>query len=149
MASAGVLLVSAACWPGLPGCSSAAGRRQQLASGNPLDRARGAVEAAEARDAAAAPWLVDLLEDSDEAVRMVAIRALRQLLGTDLGYRYYAGESERALAVARWREALRAGAREVGPTTRATGAAPAPATAPAGPGGTAGDVAEGTGAGTQ
>jgi hypothetical protein len=91
------------------GCAAGAGPRRELASGNPLDRARGIVQVAEAQDPRALHRVVDLLEDRDEAVRMYAITALRRLCGEDLGYRFYASEAQRAAAVARWREALRNG----------------------------------------
>lgn len=92
----------------LPGCAGTQARRD-LGSNNPLDRARAVVAVAERGDVGAVHKLVDLLEDGDEAVRMYAIMALRRLCGEDLGYRYYANEAERGTAVARWREALRAG----------------------------------------
>ena len=103
------LALSAAVWPGLLGCDSGAARRQLLGSGNPLDRAQAVVKVTEARDHEAVHKLVDLLEDPDGAVRMYAIIALRRLCVEDFGYRYYAGSAERATAVRRWREALRAG----------------------------------------
>ncbi len=147
LVSGGTLLLSVALWSNVPGCGGAASRRQQLESGNPLDRARGAVDAAEARDVKAAPWLVGLLEDSDEGVRLVAIRALRQLFGEDYGYRYYASTGERAPAVARWQEALRSGTLKVPATARATEIVPSPATAPASAGGAAQEIVHGAEAG--
>jgi HEAT repeat protein len=74
-----------------------------------LERALAAVRLAEAGDAGAVHELVDLLEDSDRAVRMYAILALVRLTGADYGYTYYGSDLERAVAVRRWREALRAG----------------------------------------
>lgn len=53
--------------------------------------------------------LVNLLEDDDRAVRLVASLALRRLCGDDLGYRYYDPPAQRAAAVQRWRDALRNG----------------------------------------
>jgi hypothetical protein len=96
-------------WSGLPACGRAAQPRAGLSSPNPLDRARGVVEVAESRDPDAAHKLVDLLEDPDAAVRMYAIIALRRLYGHDHGYRFYQDEGRRAVAVERWRRALRAG----------------------------------------
>ncbi len=83
--------------------------RNELASPNPLERALAAVRLAEAGDAGAVHELVDLLEDSDRAVRMYAILALVRLTGEDYGYTYYGSDLARALAVRRWRDALRAG----------------------------------------
>ena len=91
----------------LVACQSSS--RKELASPNPLERALAAVRLAEAGDAGAVHELVDLLEDSDRAVRMYAILALARLTGEDYGYKYYGSDLERALAVRRWRDALRAG----------------------------------------
>ncbi len=65
-------------------------------------------------DLVAVHKLVDLLDDHDRTVRMYAILGLRRLCGEDFGYRYYAVSAERAPAVARWRETLRAGTLTVG-----------------------------------
>lgn len=116
-----VLTVALACCA--TGCSSRAAERARLRSGNPIERAVAAKRLGAWRDEQAAPGLIGLLEDDDHGVRMIAINSLRRLFGTDLGYRYYAEERERAQAVDRWREALRRGdlsaaqRREVGPTT--------------------------------
>jgi len=91
------------------GCRGGAEGKPQLASNHPLDRAQAAVRAAERGDANSIHALVDLLEDPDDVVRMVAIHSLRRLCGEDLGNRYYAAPAERAAAVGRWREALRNG----------------------------------------
>ena len=91
------------------GCDQGAARRRQLGAGNPLDRAEAIVRVSEAGDIHAVQRLVDLLEDSDRAVRLYAIQALRRLCGVDLGYSYYASPAVREAAVQRWREALRAG----------------------------------------
>jgi hypothetical protein len=48
------------------------------------------------------------LEDDSPDVRMFAIGALRRMTGKDFGYRFYAEEDERAEAVKRWREWLKA-----------------------------------------
>lgn len=93
----------------LPGCGRTAQPRGGLGSPNPLDRAESVVEAAEARDHNAIHALVDLLDDPDPAVRMYAQLALQRLCGRDYGYRYYHDEARRAVAVQRWRDALRDG----------------------------------------
>jgi hypothetical protein len=90
----------------LAACQSS---RKELTSPNPLERALAVVRLAEAGDAGAVHELVNLLEDSDRAVRMYAIMGLRRLCGEDYGYRYYESDAERAAAVRRWRDALRAG----------------------------------------
>lgn len=100
------LLVALTC-----GAWSCGGRpaRADLRSGNALDRARGVVSVAEARDDLAVHKLVDLLDDSDRGVRMYAIMALERLCDEDFGYRYYESAARRAPAVERWREAIRKG----------------------------------------
>lgn len=105
------------------GCRSGAEGKPQLTSNHPLDRAQAAVRSAERGNANSIHALVDLLEDPDDVVRMVAIHSLRRLCGEDFGYRYYADPAERATAVGRWREALRNGTLRV--------AAEWPSTAPA------------------
>jgi hypothetical protein len=98
------------------GCDLGAARRRQLAAGNPLDRAAAIVQVCEAGDVTAVHKLVDLLDDSDIAVRMYAIQALHRLCGVDFGYRYFAPPGTRQVAVQRWREALRAGEVALRPT---------------------------------
>jgi hypothetical protein len=83
--------------------------RRQLGSENPLERAEGIVRVSENSDASAIPKLVDLLEDSDGAVRMYAILALRRMCGVDFGYRFYDAPADRYAAVQRWRQAIRCG----------------------------------------
>src|SRR5262249_19040992 len=67
------------------------------------------IGASEHADRDQVPRLVNLLEDDDPAVRMYAILSLRRLTGQDFGYHYYDSDAERAVAVARWRGALRRG----------------------------------------
>jgi HEAT repeat protein len=100
------------------GCNSAA-RREQLVSPYPLDRARAAVQLAEAGDTEAVDLLIELLNDQDRGVRMYTILALKRLCGETYGYDYYDPEPQRAAAVARWREARRRG--DVSVTKRARG----------------------------
>jgi HEAT repeat protein len=114
---------------GAAACQSPSSQRQQLSSTNPLDQVRAAVWLADAGDKDAVARLVGLLEDRDETVRMYAILALERLCGQTHGYKYYAPDAERAVAVARWREALRKG--EVTTERPPTASAPA-SSAPAG-----------------
>jgi hypothetical protein len=106
------------------GCR-AGGPEAGLAAGNPMDRARAVIQVTEQRDGEAVQKLVDLLEDSDAAVRMYAILGLRRLVGEDYGYRYYDARAERVAAVQRWRAALRAGEVRLIGTAEAGGAEPA------------------------
>lgn len=114
---------------GLPGCAPPR-HRSDLRSGNPLDRAQGVVRAAEARDPRAVHRLVDLLEDPDSGVRFYAINALRRLFGVDYDYQYYQPAPQRAVAVARWRAAIRDGsvqfARRAASANEPAGEAPPP-----------------------
>jgi HEAT repeat protein len=90
-------------------CGGASREIATMHSVNPLDRALAAVQAANSGNAQSVGALVDLLEDPDPGVRMYAILALRRLTGEDYGYRFYESVTQRNLAVARWREALRQG----------------------------------------
>lgn len=113
LASGGLLVPALACGVLIAalcaGCRSGTAGKPQIASNHPLDRAQAAVRTAERGDANSIHALVDLLEDPNDVVRMVAIHSLRRLCGEDFGYRYYADPVERAAAVGRWREALRSG----------------------------------------
>jgi hypothetical protein len=90
----------------LAGCAQP-GWRQQLQSEDPLRRIDGVIAAGRAKDPAAAPLLVDRLQDDDEAVRMYAIMALRRIEGTDLGYKYWADNADRTHMAQRWRTYLK------------------------------------------
>ena len=98
----------------IQGCTSNAMQRRRLASDYPLDRAQAAVALAQAGDAGAVHRLVELLDDDDRGVRLYTILALERLTGRTYGYVYYASQSERDAAVARWRDALRNGEVVVG-----------------------------------
>jgi hypothetical protein len=60
---------------------------------------------ARSRDTSQVPALFDRLLDDDEAVRLAAAAALRDLVGRDPGYRAYDAEGERAAKAAAWRAA--------------------------------------------
>lgn len=109
------LVFLAAAWVSLTACASPYAERRSLSATSPVDRARMIVRVAERRDVKAVHKIVDLLDDRDPAVRMYAILALERLCGTNRGYHYYANDTARAAAVARWREALRRGEVEVLP----------------------------------
>ena len=122
-------LVLATAWlTCLPGCNPSGMRREHLVSPYPLDRARAAVQLAEAGDALAVDLLIELLNDRDRGVRMYTILALERLCGQTYGYKYYDREPRRAAAVARWRQARQRGevtvtARSARPHTKAAVAA--------------------------
>ena len=98
-----------------------------LQDDDPAIRQQAAIDAAGAKDRRAVPLLVDRLEDSDDGVRFAAINALARITGTDRGYRYYQPRSDRAAAVARWRQWLDG----TYPKSAATGPASGPASGPA------------------
>ncbi len=77
---------------------------QRLEDRDPLTRIRAIVEVTRARQTDLIPKLVDRLEDEDSAVRFAAILGLEELTGSRRGYDYAASKSERAKAVAAWRE---------------------------------------------
>ena len=106
---AGLLVFGVVALGGLGACTSSEFIGDPLRSNNPLDRAQAAVRITEEGKPSAVPKLVGLLDDYDQGVRMYAILGLRKLCGEDLGYRYYDPEPDRAEAVRRWRDALRAG----------------------------------------
>jgi len=78
--------------------------RDQIQSPDPVARARSIAKAAQWSDRKAIPLIVDRLEDEDGAVRMVAIMALKQIVGKDFGYRPYDPLHLRSLSVRRWRD---------------------------------------------
>jgi hypothetical protein len=50
------------------------------------------------------PALIDRLEDHDPVVRLAAFEELKKGTGRSFGFVPWAGESERAGAVSRWRD---------------------------------------------
>ncbi len=77
---------------------------QRLEDRDPLTRIRAITQITRARQTDLIAKLVDRLEDGDSAVRFAAILALEDLTGSRRGYGYAAPKSERAKAVAAWRE---------------------------------------------
>ena len=93
-----VLMAAGACAP------PAGDLVQRLEARAPLTRIRAITEITRARQTDMIPKLVDRLADRDSAVRFAAILALEDLTGSRRGYDYAAPISERAKAVAAWRE---------------------------------------------
>ena len=106
---------------GLVGCSEPTGPKT-VANRDLAVKIPAIKEAAETKDKSAVRQLVTDLESDDAAVRMYAIRGLRDITGEDFGYVYYADFVRRKPAVQKWRDWL--SAREgkataaTGPTTR-------------------------------
>jgi HEAT repeat protein len=63
-------------------------------------------QAAETHDIRAIPQLIESLDDDDPAVRFYAIEALKRLTGETFGYRFYEDESQRRIAVGKWKDWL-------------------------------------------
>ncbi|HUS91221.1 MAG TPA: HEAT repeat domain-containing protein [Phycisphaerae bacterium] len=102
MALLAMALAAGGCGNGSLGMSSQR-LHEKLQSGDPSERMCGVVVAGERADAESVPYLVHLLEDPEEHVRIAAILALRKITGTDRGYQYYGPPTDRAEAVGRWR----------------------------------------------
>jgi hypothetical protein len=60
------------------------------------------VDAAGTDDEATLPELVHALTDKDPAIRLFAIRSLKERTGQTLDYRYYEGPDKRQAAIDRW-----------------------------------------------
>jgi HEAT repeat protein len=83
-------------------------REQGFESPEPADRVTAAAEAARVGDQDAIPHLIEMLEEEDPLVRMMAIRSLEELTGQTLGYEHAGPRAERQAAVDRWTEWYRA-----------------------------------------
>ncbi|MFW6065561.1 MAG: HEAT repeat domain-containing protein [Planctomycetota bacterium] len=102
----------------LSGCDSAGGDLyQRLQHEDPSVRIQAMRQAAETKDMAAAPYIVEQLNDSDADVRMFAIMSLEKMTHRRLGYEHYAPAAQREEAVERWRQWLREHNAETQPTT--------------------------------
>jgi len=96
-------------------CASCAGPAKdiyrRLQDEDPAVRAEAAVEAAQTRNEATLPFLVDRLGDAEKDVRLMASVALENLAGSqtfqEMGWRFYDPPDVRAKAIQRWRGWLR------------------------------------------
>jgi hypothetical protein len=105
-----LVLAAALLAGGLLSCRASTEKvRSELVSGTPVQQVSAAVTVAKRGDVQSIPELIALLDDNDPAVRMYAIMALRDLTGQTYGYKFYGSQEERAAAVQRWQDALRAG----------------------------------------
>lgn len=71
-------------------------------SPEPAARIDAAAKAAREGDLGSLAELIRLLESSDPAARLAAIRALERLTGQTMGYEHAGAVPERAAAVERW-----------------------------------------------
>ena len=112
-----VIAASATFGAGAGGCSEPTGPRtvfsEELTVKVPAIK-----EAGRNKDLSAAPQLVKDLESDDAALRLFAIKGLRQMAGKEFGYVYYADVEQRRPAVIKWRQWLQ----EQGAATRPAGA---------------------------
>ena len=94
-----------ACWTVVPGgCGWLASGDyvKNISAGKPEVASVAMNEAATKKSRTAIVPLVKRLYDEDSAIRISAIRALKNITGEDMGYRSYAGQVERAAAIERW-----------------------------------------------
>ena len=89
----------------LSGCASP--EKPSLSSKDPNLLIPAMQEAARTHDEQAVGQLVVDLESDDPAIRFYAIRALKEITGNTLGYRYYDEDAERKPAVKRWKQWLK------------------------------------------
>ncbi len=98
---------------------------------NPSVRSQAVSEAARRGDDVLVPELIELLDDEDGAVRLVAGQALRDLTGRDSGYRAYAPPPELHRQVQDWRAWWASRTGSAAPVAPAAAAAPpAPRSSP-------------------
>lgn len=71
-----------------------------------LARVPAIVDAADTDDAATLAELVHALSDKDPAIRLFAIRSLKEQTGQTLDYRYYEAADKRQDAIDRWHDWL-------------------------------------------
>lgn len=91
----------------LAGCSVPP-REASFDSVDPVETTMAIEQASETRDLTKIDELISQLDSSDPAIRLVAIAALRDLTGQDLGYNPGDKESDRLAAVSRWEQWLMA-----------------------------------------
>ena len=108
----GAYLLLLTCLASLQVACSQAGLYERLQSTeDPKVRAQAAIEAGDKGDREAIPYLIELLDDQDEVVRMMAALSLRRITGGSMGYRVYDSYPDRQAAIQRWRQWARAGAK--------------------------------------
>ena len=84
------------------GCSFFSLGRPSLRSPDASLKIPAIKQAAATHDVAAIPTLVKDLNSTDPAVRFYSSYALKRITGRELGYEFYATETQRRLAIARW-----------------------------------------------
>jgi HEAT repeat protein len=87
----------------LTGCSLFDLGGANLNSDDPSLKIPAMRQAGQNHDQTAIPALIDALSSDDAAVRFYAINSLQQITGQQLGFIYYAPESQRDAAIERWK----------------------------------------------
>ena len=75
---------------------------KNISAGKPEVASAAMNKAAANKDRTAIVPLVKRLYDEDPAIRITAIRALKNITGEDMGYRSYSDQVERMTAIERW-----------------------------------------------
>jgi HEAT repeat protein len=88
---------------GLVGCSFAPKHFGGIDDPAPITRARSVSLGSKLPQQQVVPALIDRLEDKDPVVRIAAHEELKKGTGRTFGFIPWAGETERASAVSRWR----------------------------------------------
>ncbi len=86
---------------GLSACSLPP-QRADFSSPDPQERTLAVAQAAREDDRQSIPYLIQTLESSDPAQRMLAIGTLERLTGQTLGYEYWAPDPVRRQSIDRW-----------------------------------------------
>ena len=97
---------------------------------NPTRRTQAVSAVAASRDTSQVSALIILLDDEDEAVRLAAGKALRDITGHDSGYRASASPEERARQMEAWRVWWAAQKSGTSPTQGRPASAPVPQPVP-------------------
>jgi hypothetical protein len=95
------------CLPFLGACSVPP-KEPDFESIDPVETTMAIEQASTTRDLTKVDELVAQLDSSDPAIRLVAIAALRDLTGQDLGYNPSDKESDRLAATQRWEDWIKA-----------------------------------------
>ncbi len=88
------------------GCQARPSTAQMLTSSAGPERMRAVLRLAKQNRWSNVPVFIDFLEDKDVSVRMAAIGALTDQVGTDMDFRSTDPSEERAAAVERWKKWL-------------------------------------------
>jgi len=108
----------------LPGCSPPGETLyERLQDENPTVRVRAVIQAGQAKDPKAVPYLIDRLSDSERDVQFYAFLSLEKITGHTTDHRYYDSPQDRAAAEQQWRQWLKQ-QRETSPHTQEAGSNP-------------------------